>query len=77
LARRIAIAQNADGTEKLGNVQVKSNSDRAKDGAISTGAIIGAATGGMLGLLAILGLKTHQENSRSLWQIADSFWERR
>lgn len=48
-----AIAQDAEGNEKLANVEVKSSSQRAKDGA-ETGAVMGATTGGMLGLIGSL-----------------------
>jgi uncharacterized membrane protein len=48
-----AIAQNATGKEKLADVEVHSSVDRAKDGA-GTGAIMGATTGGMLGLIGSL-----------------------
>lgn len=50
-----AIAKNPQHNEELGSVEVKSSSERAKDGA-ETGAIMGATTGGMLGLIGSLGV---------------------
>ncbi|HEY9771227.1 MAG TPA: hypothetical protein V6C71_22485 [Coleofasciculaceae cyanobacterium] len=48
-----AIAQNPPDEKQLADVEVKSSSERAKDGA-ETGAIMGATTGGMLGLIGSL-----------------------
>ncbi|MDJ0633051.1 MAG: hypothetical protein QNJ34_07660 [Xenococcaceae cyanobacterium MO_188.B29] len=49
-----AIAQNPQGEETLADdVEVTSSSQRAKDGA-ETGAVMGAATGGILGLIGSL-----------------------
>lgn len=48
-----AIAQNPQGNEQLADVEVKSSSERAKDGA-ETGAVMGAATGGIIGLIGSL-----------------------
>ncbi len=48
-----AIAQNPPDETQLADVEVKSSSERAKDGA-ETGAIMGATTGGMLGLIGSL-----------------------
>lgn len=48
-----AIAQNPPDEKQLADVEVKSSSTRAKDGA-ETGAIMGATTGGMLGLIGSL-----------------------
>lgn len=50
-----AIAQNPEGNETLADVEVTSSSARAKDGA-ETGAIMGATTGGMLGLIGSLSI---------------------
>ena len=50
-----AIAQNSPDKEKLANVEVKSSSQRAKDGA-ETGAVMGATTGGVLGLIGSLSI---------------------
>ena len=47
-----AIAQNPEGKE-LADVTVKSSAERAKDGA-ETGAVMGATTGGILGLIGSL-----------------------
>ncbi|MDJ0573370.1 MAG: hypothetical protein QNJ53_30635, partial [Pleurocapsa sp. MO_192.B19] len=48
------VESRAEGNEKLaGDVEVKSSSERAKDGA-ETGAVMGATTGGMLGLIGSL-----------------------
>lgn len=49
-----AIAQNPQGGD-LGDVEVKSSAERAKDGA-ETGAVMGATTGGMLGIIGSLGV---------------------
>lgn len=48
-----AIAQNPPKPQTLADVEVKSSSQRAKDGA-ETGAVMGATTGGMLGLIGSL-----------------------
>lgn len=48
-----AIAQNPPDEKQLADVEIKSSSTRAKDGA-ETGAIMGATTGGMLGLIGSL-----------------------
>ena len=48
-----AIAQNPPDSQALADVEVKSSSERAKDGA-ETGAVMGATTGGMLGLIGSL-----------------------
>ena len=50
-----AIAQNPHDNEYLADVEVKSSSQRAKDGA-ETGAIMGATTGGVLGLIGSLSI---------------------
>ena len=50
-----AIAQNQPDREQLAGVEVESSSQRAKDGA-ETGAVVGATTGGMLGLIGSLGI---------------------
>ena len=49
-----AIAQNPP-EEQLKDIEIESSSQRAKDGA-ETGAIMGATTGGMLGLIGSLGI---------------------
>ncbi|MEL6441861.1 MAG: hypothetical protein AAFQ80_21755 [Cyanobacteria bacterium J06621_8] len=49
-----AIAKNPEGEKKLASsVEVKSSSQRAKDGA-ETGAVMGATTGGILGVIGSL-----------------------
>lgn len=48
-----AIAQHPPEQEQLADVKVKSSSERAKDAA-ETGAVMGATTGGMLGLIGSL-----------------------
>ena len=48
-----AIAQNPQGEMLAGDVEVKSSSARAKEGA-ETGIVMGAATGGILGLISSL-----------------------
>lgn len=48
-----AIAQNPPTRQTLADVEVKSSSEKAKDGA-ETGAVMGATTGGMLGLIGSL-----------------------
>lgn len=53
MERISAIAQNPPDEKQLADVEVKSSSERAKDGA-ETGAIMGATTGGMLGLIGSL-----------------------
>ena len=50
-----AIAQKPDSKETIADVEVKSSSQRAKDGA-ETGAVMGATTGGLFGLLGSLGV---------------------
>lgn len=50
-----AIAQNPQDEDELADVEVKSSSERAKDGA-ETGAVVGATTGGMLGLIGSLSI---------------------
>ncbi|MGF1589833.1 MAG: hypothetical protein ACFCU7_11425 [Pleurocapsa sp.] len=50
-----AIAQNPPDEKQLADVEVKSSSQRAKDAA-ETGAIMGATTGGMLGLIGSLSI---------------------
>lgn len=50
-----AIAKNPDDNENLASVEVKSSSQRAKDGA-ETGAVMGATTGGVLGLIGSLSI---------------------
>jgi uncharacterized protein YcfJ len=50
-----AIAQNPEKEENLADVEVKSSSERAKDGA-GTGAVMGATTGGILGLIGSLSI---------------------
>lgn len=48
-----AIAQNLPDPQTLADVEVKSSSERVKDSA-ETGAVMGATTGGMLGLIGSL-----------------------
>ena len=48
-----AIAQNPPDEQELADVEVKSSSERAKDAA-ETGAVMGATTGGVLGLIGSL-----------------------
>lgn len=50
-----AIAKNPRDNEHLADVEVKSSSERAKDGA-ETGAVMGATTGGVLGLVGSLSI---------------------
>ena len=50
-----AIAQNPPDERELANVEVKSSSQRAKDAA-ETGAVMGATTGGVLGLIGSLSI---------------------
>ncbi|MBE9046454.1 hypothetical protein IQ255_18920 [Pleurocapsales cyanobacterium LEGE 10410] len=50
-----AIARNPATEEQLGEVEVKSSSSKTKDGA-ETGAVMGATTGGMLGLIGSLSI---------------------
>jgi hypothetical protein len=50
-----AIAEKPQNQAKIANVEVKSSNQRAIDGA-ETGAIMGATTGGMLGLLGSLSI---------------------
>lgn len=50
-----AIAKSPEGGETLANVEVKSSDQRVKDGA-ETGAVMGAATGGILGLIGSLSI---------------------
>ena len=50
-----AIAQNPPEREKLAEIEIESSSQRAKDGA-ETGAVVGATTGGMLGLIGSLSI---------------------
>jgi hypothetical protein len=52
---RSPIAQNPEKEENLADVEVKSSSERAKDGA-GTGAVMGATTGGILGLVGSLSI---------------------
>ena len=51
--RICAIAQNPPNEDTLANVEVKSSSQRAKEGA-ETGAVMGATTGGVVGLIGSL-----------------------
>lgn len=50
-----AIAQNPIGKQELADVEVKSSSERAKDAA-ETGAVMGATTGGVLGIIGSLSI---------------------
>ena len=50
-----AIAQNPIGKQALADVEVKSSSERAKDAA-ETGAVMGATTGGVLGIIGSLSI---------------------
>ena len=50
-----AIAQNPTDEQKLADVEVKSSSQRAKDAA-ETGAVMGATTGGVLGIIGSLSI---------------------
>ena len=50
-----AIAQNPTDKQELADVEVKSSSERAKDAA-ETGAVMGATTGGVLGLIGSLSI---------------------
>ena len=50
-----AIAQNPPDREQIADIEVKSSPQRAKDGA-GTGAVVGATTGGMLGLIGSLSI---------------------
>jgi uncharacterized protein YcfJ len=52
---RSPIAQNPEKLEHLADVEVKSSSERAKDSA-GTGAVMGATTGGILGLIGSLSI---------------------
>lgn len=52
---RSPIAQNPKKEENLADVEVKSSSERAKDSA-GTGAVMGATTGGILGLIGSLSI---------------------
>jgi hypothetical protein len=50
-----AIAQSPKADEQLGDVEVKSSSQRAKEGA-EIGAVMGATTGGILGLIGSISI---------------------
>ncbi len=50
-----AIAKHPEGEERLADVEVQSGTEKVKDGA-ETGAVMGATTGGMLGLVGSLSI---------------------